>query len=220
MDPVKALDTRHFLKDLGLNMPLRMWTDSSAAIGICSRQALGKLRHIDTHTLWVQQAVRSKRLEIKTFLGEGTPADLLTKHSLSKDRLDKLVELSDCQFRDGRAETAPRTRTGLSDKKTMAQADTIVGSIQESSPVVPHIQMSPEQLENEYPSPVVVDDLDLPDLSRLEDEKLYVAGMKVVQDISHEMTEVGRTRRQGTTGDSKENRYAAQLRGSQADSVP
>jgi hypothetical protein len=159
--------------------------------------------------------VRSKRLEIKKVLGEENPADRFTKHSLSKDRLDKLVELFDCQFRDGRAETAPRTRTGPSDKKTMAQADTIVGSIQEACPVMPHIQMSPAELEEEYPSLVVVDDLDLPDLSRLEDEKLYAAGMKVVQDILHEMTEIGRTRKQGITGDSRENRYPVQPRESQ-----
>ena len=83
------------LKDLGVSAPLRVWTDSSAALGICSRQGLGKLRHLDTHTLWVQQAVRSRRLELKKVLGEENPADLFTKHSISKDRLEKLVELYD-----------------------------------------------------------------------------------------------------------------------------
>ena len=39
------------LRDIGLALPLGVWTDSSAAIGICSRQGLGKLRHIDTDTL-------------------------------------------------------------------------------------------------------------------------------------------------------------------------
>ena len=29
------------LKHLGIEAPLRVWTDSSAAIGICSRQGLG-----------------------------------------------------------------------------------------------------------------------------------------------------------------------------------
>ncbi len=42
------------LRDLGVNVGLRVWTDSSAAIGICSRQGLGEFRHLDTHTLWVQ----------------------------------------------------------------------------------------------------------------------------------------------------------------------
>ena len=117
------------LRDLGLDMPLRMWTDSSAAIGICSRQGLGKLRHIDAHTLWVQQAVRSKRLDIKQVLGEEDPADLLTKHSLSKDRLDKLVGLFDCQFNGGCAGAAPQARAVHSEKETIAQADAAVSSV-------------------------------------------------------------------------------------------
>ena len=46
----QGLGYQSLIGDLGLSLPLRMWTDSSAAIGICSRQGLGKLRHLDTHT--------------------------------------------------------------------------------------------------------------------------------------------------------------------------
>ena len=46
----QGLGYQSLISDLGLPLPLRMWTDSSAAIGICSRQGLGKLRHLDTHT--------------------------------------------------------------------------------------------------------------------------------------------------------------------------
>ena len=77
----------------------------------------------------MQQAVRSKRIELKKVLGEENPADILTKHSLSKERLDKLVVLFDCQFKGCRAETAPQTRTGVSDKKTTAQADAHIHSV-------------------------------------------------------------------------------------------
>ena len=66
----QGLGYQALLKDLSISVPLRIWTDSSAALGICSRQGLGKLRHLDTHTLWVQQAVRSNRLELKKVLGE------------------------------------------------------------------------------------------------------------------------------------------------------
>ena len=45
--------------DLGIDMPIRMSTDSSAAIGVATRQGVGKIRHLETHTLWVQQHVRS-----------------------------------------------------------------------------------------------------------------------------------------------------------------
>ena len=49
-----SLGLQSLLRDLGHDIPVRVWTDSSAAIGICGRQGLGKLRHIATHTLWVQ----------------------------------------------------------------------------------------------------------------------------------------------------------------------
>ena len=76
-----GLGYQSLLRDLGIDVPVRVWTDSFAAVGICSRQGLGKLRHIDTHTLWVQQAVRSKRIELRKVSGEVNPADLFTKHS-------------------------------------------------------------------------------------------------------------------------------------------
>ena len=48
-----GLGYQSLLRDLGVEMPLRVWTDSTATIGICSRRGLGKLRHLDTHTLWI-----------------------------------------------------------------------------------------------------------------------------------------------------------------------
>jgi hypothetical protein len=199
----QGLGYQALLKDLGLDVPLRVWTDSSAALGICSRQGLGKLRHLDTHTLWVQQAVRGRRLELKKVLGEENPADLLTKHSLSKERLEKLTALYDCHFKGGRAETAPQTRTAASDKRTIAEADSAVAAVQEHEPCMPHNLLTTQQLQEQYPSLEAVEDLDLPDLSKLEDEQLYSAGMRVVQDILREMSEVGRTRRQGGTSEDK-----------------
>ena len=56
------------------------------------------MRHIDTHILWLQQAVRNRRVELKKVLGEENPADLRTKHSLSRERVEKLTSLFDCYF--------------------------------------------------------------------------------------------------------------------------
>ena len=74
----QGLGYKALLQDLGVEARLRAWTDSSAAIGICNRQGLGKLRHLDTHTLWIQQAVRTGRVDLRKVLGEENPADLLT----------------------------------------------------------------------------------------------------------------------------------------------
>ena len=46
----QGLGYQALLSDFGVDAPLRVWTDSSAAIRICNRQGLGKLRHLDTHT--------------------------------------------------------------------------------------------------------------------------------------------------------------------------
>ena len=164
---------------------------------MCSRQGLGKLRHLDTHTLWVQQAVRSKRLVLKKVLGEENPADFLTKNSLSKERLLKLTALYGCHFRDGRAESAPLTRAGASSKITPAQAGQTLASLSGIEAVcayrMPHTELSPAALEAQYPSLEVCPDLDLQDLTRLEDDKLYAAGMQIIQGILHEMSVSVRT---------------------------
>ena len=54
---------------------------------------------------------------------------LLTRHSLSKESLEKLVALFDCQLKGGCAETAPQTRTGISDKNMLSQADAQMHSV-------------------------------------------------------------------------------------------
>ena len=41
-----GLGMKALYRDIGYALPLRPWTDSSAAVGICSRQGLGKLRHL------------------------------------------------------------------------------------------------------------------------------------------------------------------------------
>ena len=106
-----ALGQQSLLLDLGHRLPVRVWTDSSAALGICQRQGLGKLRHIQTQALWVQQKVRDKSIELRKVRGEVNPADLFTKFLSSKDRIDSLVLLFGCEFRGGRPASAPLLRT-------------------------------------------------------------------------------------------------------------
>ena len=75
---VKAAGTglgyQALLTELGIHLPLRVWTDSTASIGICGRQGLGKLRHIDTQALWIQQRVRDGSFELRKVKGTENPA--------------------------------------------------------------------------------------------------------------------------------------------------
>ena len=119
----QGLGYQALLKDVGVHFPLRVWIDSSAAIGICSRQGLGKLRHLGTHTVCIQQAVRTKRVDLSKVHGESNPADLLTKHNISRQRFEDLIALYGCKYIGGRAASAPKVREGGSTKRTMADAD-------------------------------------------------------------------------------------------------
>ena len=100
------------MTDLGLKMAVRAWTDSRATMGICGRRGLGKLRHIDTQCLWIQQKVRRKGIELRKILGEMNPADLFTKHLPGEDKVKSLVKLLSCEFRGGRAASAPKLKNG------------------------------------------------------------------------------------------------------------
>jgi len=72
------------MADLDVQLPVRAWTDSSAALGIASRSGLGKLRHLETHTLWLREKVRTGAITVRKVKGECNPADIFTKHLPSR----------------------------------------------------------------------------------------------------------------------------------------
>ena len=103
------------MADLDLRLPVRAWTDSSAAIGIASRSGLGKIRHLETHTLWLQEKVRTGGITVKKIRGEVNQADLFTKHLPSREKVHQLLDLFGCECREGRAASAPLLRPHGSD---------------------------------------------------------------------------------------------------------
>ena len=76
----QALGMQSLLKDLGWHVKIRIHSDATAAIGICRRKGLGKILHLATTDLWIQDKVRSKQLELVKILGTENPADVLTKY--------------------------------------------------------------------------------------------------------------------------------------------
>ena len=92
-----GLGHQSLLRDMGLSLPVCVWTDSSAALGIATRSGLGKLRHLETHMLWVQEKVRVGAVAVRKVRGDVNPADLFTKHLPSKDKLHQLTSLFGCE---------------------------------------------------------------------------------------------------------------------------
>ena len=63
-------------KDMGYDLKVRLWVDSTTAKAIAARIGLGKVRHMEVKYLWDQQALRSKRFEIRKVPGEKNYADI------------------------------------------------------------------------------------------------------------------------------------------------
>ena len=72
---------RSVAKDLGLSWKLTVLTDATAAIGVCKRRGLGKIRHLATADLWIQDKLRCKEFELIKVAGKDNIADALTKHT-------------------------------------------------------------------------------------------------------------------------------------------
>ena len=93
-------------RDFGCDCRLEFHLDSSAAIGIRRRTGVGKIRHLDTRLLWIQERVQSCEIKIVKVAGVVNPADLLTKHLVVEVASTRLSRLN-CWPREGRAALAP-----------------------------------------------------------------------------------------------------------------
>ena len=69
----------YLLRDVGCLLKSRLWSDSSAGIGIACRRGAAGVRHIETQTLWLQQPVARRKLEVKKKVGKLNIADVGTK---------------------------------------------------------------------------------------------------------------------------------------------
>ena len=94
------------MKDMGCTVEGEIYSDSSAALGIAQRSGIGKLRHVRTQALWVQEVRNEGRLSYKKVLGSRNPADALTKH-VPGVLMDKHMEVVGVEVRGGRADSAP-----------------------------------------------------------------------------------------------------------------
>jgi hypothetical protein len=104
----EALGLQSLAQDMGIGkVEIHLHADSSAAIEICNRSGIGKVRHLATGLLWVQGKIRNKDMRLYKVLGTENPADLLTKH-LPRDSVDKHIATFQMMRQGGRAESAPQ----------------------------------------------------------------------------------------------------------------
>ena len=73
---------------------------------MCKRLGLGKVRHLATGDLWVQQLVRRRGAILEKWPTETNPADMLTK-GLCTAKLQSLLQIMHIQAQGGRPQIAP-----------------------------------------------------------------------------------------------------------------
>ena len=102
----QALGLQSVCRDLGMELKLRVHSDATAAIGIAKRRGLGRIRHLATTDLWIQEKIRDGKVELLKILGTENPADVLTKYVDKKTMEAALTKLS-LEFQEGRSQIAP-----------------------------------------------------------------------------------------------------------------
>ena len=96
-----GLGEQSALRDWGIWLPIQCWMDSNTGLAIASRHGLGRVKHVDTIFMWVQDAVSSGRIALGKKPALDMLADLLTK-ALDQARMRMLLERMNYHFRDGR----------------------------------------------------------------------------------------------------------------------
>ena len=92
--------------DLGITLKFSIHADSSAAIGICRRSGIGRVRHLAVSQLWVQERLRAGSFTLHKVAGDENPADILTK-VVARTLLDRHLGRMAMLREAGRASSAP-----------------------------------------------------------------------------------------------------------------
>ena len=97
----RGIFTMHMYEEMGRTINIDVETDSTAAIGMCSRTGVGKTRHIHVRWLWIQDAIRENVVRLRKANGTENEADTGTKDvdGPTHQRLLQKLPLKPTQFR-------------------------------------------------------------------------------------------------------------------------
>ena len=97
-----CLGVQALMKDLGVETSIRVHTDATTGEAMTARKGIGKVRHLDSSMLWIQDHVREGRLHVQTIHNYFNSADLFTKN-ITKAEIMKNMYLMGHAHEDGRS---------------------------------------------------------------------------------------------------------------------
>ena len=81
----EILGISQFCWELGDNIDIRINGDSSAVKGILARRGCGKVKHLEVKQLWLQEQVRSGKVDFQKVPRKSNPSDASTHHYTKED---------------------------------------------------------------------------------------------------------------------------------------
>ena len=104
---------------------MKAYTDSSAARGIVHRQGVGRIKHLATRMLWLQEVTRNGLCSVKAVSTVFNPADLGTK-PLNASRMKLLLNI--LQVHDDREAIGREERMAAESTATVRRLTKVSGS--------------------------------------------------------------------------------------------
>ena len=98
----EALGVQSILADWGIKVKIHILMDATAGKSMGSRRGLGRVKHLDTIFLWVQEHVTSGRITIGKIHTSMNFADILTK-PVAGPLLKRLMEIQGFSYPQSRA---------------------------------------------------------------------------------------------------------------------
>ena len=81
----EGLNVKHLMEEIGWDLGLHLRGDSSASHGTLSRLGTGRVKHLQTRQLWLQERVHQKEITIEKVPRTHNWADTLTHSWVGAD---------------------------------------------------------------------------------------------------------------------------------------
>ena len=104
----ESIGLQNLMRDFGVYIANKtpIYADASAALGMTQRSGVGRVKHLDTQILWVQEKRVRKVIEFAKVKGTENPADMMTKH-VGRELIEKYLHELNVRTEERRPACAP-----------------------------------------------------------------------------------------------------------------